>query len=112
MEFLTRPFPPEAILQRKGHGGKMHSYIPTFAVVERLNEACDNGWSFEVVKHEIVEDGFIVIGKLIVDGVVKMAFGGATITRDAEGPIIDLGDTAKSAARALSKCRTARATRH
>ncbi len=96
-EILTRPFPPELVRQRQGQGGKMLSYVPTFAVVERLIEACD-AWSFEIVKHELVGDDMIVIGKLVADGVVKMAFGGATVTRNNGGFVVELGDTAKAAA--------------
>lgn len=96
-KILTRPFPPELVRQRKGQGGKSLSYVPTFAVVERLSEGCTE-WSFEIVKHELVGDEMIVIGKLVADGVVKMAFGGSTVTRSREGFVVDLGDTAKGAA--------------
>lgn len=96
-KILCRPFPPELVRQRQGQGGKALSYVPTFAVVERLNEGCD-GWAFEIVKHELVGDEMIVIGKLVADGVVKMAFGGASVTRSREGLVVDLGDTAKAAA--------------
>ncbi len=96
-KILTRPFPPELVRHRQGQGGKQLSYVPTFAVVERLNEGCTE-WSFEIVKHELVGDEMIVIGKLAADGVVKMAFGGSTVTRSREGFVVDLGDTAKAAA--------------
>jgi hypothetical protein len=96
-KILTRPFPPELVRHRQGQGGKQLSYVPTFAVVERLNEGCTE-WSFEIVKHELVGDEMIVIGKLAADGVVKMAFGGATVSRSREGFVVDLGDTAKAAA--------------
>jgi hypothetical protein len=96
-DILTRPFAPEQIKQRQGQHGKMLNYIETRAVIARLNEGCD-AWAFEIVKHEIVEDEVIVVGKLVADGIIKMAFGGASITRDREGHIVDLGDTHKSAA--------------
>jgi hypothetical protein len=96
-KILCRPFPPELVRQRQGQGGKSLSYVPTFAVVERLNEGCE-AWAFEIVKHELVGDEMIVIGKLVADGVVKMAFGGASVTRSREGLVVDLGDTAKAAA--------------
>ena len=96
-DILTRPFAPEQIKQRQGQHGKTLNYIETRAVIARLNEGCD-AWAFEIVKHEIVEDEVIVVGKLVADGIIKMAFGGASITRDREGHIVDLGDTHKSAA--------------
>ena len=96
-EILCRPFGPEQVKSRQGQHGKTLSYIETHAVIARLNEGCD-AWSFEIVKHEIVEDEVIVVGKLVADGIVKMAFGGATITRDREGHLVDLGDTHKAAA--------------
>jgi hypothetical protein len=96
-EVLRRPFPPELIKTRQGQGGKTLSYIETHAVIARLNDGCD-AWSFEIVRHEIVEDEVIVIGKLVADGIVKMAFGGATITRDRDGQLVELADTYKAAA--------------
>ena len=82
--------------QRQGQGGKTLTYIPTFAVVQRLNEACD-AWSFEVVEHQILDDEIIVVAKLTADGVAKMAFGGSAITRDRDGKPVSLADDAKSA---------------
>jgi hypothetical protein len=93
---LTRPFSPEQIKQRPGQHGKMLSYIETHAVIARLNEACD-AWSFEVVRHEIHEAEVVVLGKLTADGVVKMAFGGSTITRGQDGDAVSLADDLKSA---------------
>lgn len=97
-EILTRPFPPELVRQRQGQGGKMLSYVPTFAVVERLNQAFDGAWSFEVVKHELVGDDLLVLGRLVAGSITKEAFGGATVTRNSGGFVVELGDTAKAAA--------------
>ncbi len=104
-DVLTRPFPPELIRQRQGQGGKTISYVETHAVIARLNEAADFEWSFEIVKHEIMSDEVIVLGKLTLDGVTKMAFGGSTVTRDAGGRDLSLADDLKSAASdATKKC--------
>ncbi len=104
-DVLTRPFPPELIRQRQGQGGKLLSYVETHAVIARLNEAADFEWSFEIVKHEILADEVIVLGKLTLDGVTKMAFGGSTVTRDAGGRDLSLADDLKSAASdATKKC--------
>jgi hypothetical protein len=96
-EVLCRPFPPEQIKTRPGQHGKTLSYLETHAVIARLNDGCD-AWSFEIVRHEIVEDEVIVIGRLVADGIVKMAFGGATVTRDRDGHLVELADTYKAAA--------------
>lgn len=96
-DILTRPFPPELIKQRQGQGGKTLSYVETHAVIARLNEGCD-AWSFEVVEHTVLDDEVIVVGKLNADGVVKMAFGGSSITRDRDGRPLSIADDLKSAA--------------
>lgn len=103
-ELLRRPFAPEQIKQREGHNGKMLSYVETHAVIARLNEGCDT-WNFEVVQHHVYKTEVVVVGKLIADGVVKMAFGGAAITFDRNGRVVSLADDLKAAASdALKKC--------
>ena len=67
-DVLTRPFAPEQVRTRPGQGGKSLSYVETHAVIARLNEAADFDWSFEVVKHEVLADEVIVLGKLTIDG--------------------------------------------
>ncbi len=104
-ELLTKPFPPEAIRQRQGQGGKTLNYVEAHAVVARLNEASDFGWSFEVVRHEVLADEVIVLGKLTIDGVTKMAFGGSGVTRDQSGKDVSLADDLKAAASdCIKKC--------
>lgn len=95
-DVLTRPFTAEQIKQRQGQGGKMLSYVETHAVIARLNEGCD-AWSFEVVEHTILDEEVVVIGKLVADGVTKMAFGGSTIARDRDGHPVSIADAAKAA---------------
>ena len=95
-DILTRPFPPEAIKQRPGSHGKSLSYVETHSVISRLNEGCD-GWSFEVVRHELHEAEVVVLGKLTADGVVKMAFGGSSITTNQSGEATSLADDLKAA---------------
>ena len=96
-EVLCRPFPPELIKQRQGQGAKTLSYVETHAVIARLNEGCD-AWSFEIVEHQVLEEEVVVVAKLTADGVVKMAFGGTSITRDRDGRPISIADDLKSAA--------------
>ncbi len=55
-------------------------------------------WSFEIVKHEIGDNEVIIVGKLIADEIVKMAFGGAEIKRRKESSkIVCLADDLKAA---------------
>ena len=88
-ELLTRPFEPHQLKQRPGQHGKVLSYVDVAAVITRLNEGCD-AWSFEVVSHEVQEGEAIVLGKLTAEGIVKMAFGGSTLTIDREGTVMSL----------------------
>ncbi len=103
-DVLVRPFAPEQVRTRPGQGGKSYTYVETHAVIARLNEAADFDWSFEVVKHEVLADEVIVLGKLSIDGVTKMAFGGSSVTRDGSGKEQSLADDLKAAAsKALTK---------
>ena len=96
-EILTRAFTPQQIKTRPGQGGKSLNYIETHAVIARLNEAADFEWSFEVVKHDVLADEVIVLGKLTIDGISKMAFGGSSVTRDNSGKEASLADDLKAA---------------
>jgi hypothetical protein len=93
---LRKPFPPELVKQRQGQGGKTLNYIPTPAVIARLNEGCEV-WSFEIIEHQVLEDEVVVIGKLTADGIIKMAFGGSSLTRDRNGKCVSVADDLKSA---------------
>ena len=79
-ELLTKPFPREMIRQRQGAHGQTLNYVEAHAVIARLNDASDYEWSFDIVKHDVLADEVIVLGKLTIDGVTKMAFGGSSVT--------------------------------
>jgi hypothetical protein len=96
-DVLTRPFAPEQVKTRPGQGGKQLSYVETHAVIARLNEASDHAWAFSIEKHEVLADEVIVLGKLTIDGVAKMAFGGSSVTRDNSGEEVSLADDLKAA---------------
>lgn len=96
-DVLCRPFAPEQVKHREGQGGKMLSYVEAHSVIARLNEGCDE-WSFEIVEHQILDEEVVVVAKLIADGIVKMAFGGADIARDREGRPLSIADSLKAAA--------------
>jgi hypothetical protein len=103
-QILCRPFLSEQVKTRPGQHGKTLSYISTSAVIARLIEGCD-AWSFELVKHEVLENEVIVVGKLTADGIVKMAFGGSSVTKDNSGKEVSLADDLKSASSdCLKKC--------
>ena len=97
-ELLERPFAPEQIRQRKGRNGVL-DYVEGHSVIQRLNEALEGAWSFEIVHHEIREEEVVVIGRLTAEGITKMAFGGSQVTREREsGALISISDDLKSAA--------------
>ena len=109
-ELLEKPFAPEQIKQRDGNFGKTLDYVEGHAIIQRLNDAFDGKWSFEILKHEVFEekDEVIVQGKLTAENVVKTQFGASRITRAKEtGEIISLADDLKAAATdSLKKCAT------
>jgi len=108
-QLLEKPFEPAKIKQRQGRNG-MLDYVEGHSVIQRLNDAFEGAWSFEVLKHEIVEDRdeILVLGKLSAEGVVKMQFGTTQITRERDSKaIVSIGDDLKAAATdALKKCAT------
>jgi hypothetical protein len=106
-ELLERPFLPEQIRQRKGRNGVL-DYVEGHSVIQRLNEALEGAWSFEIVHHEIREEEVVVLGKLVAGEVTKMQFGASQVTREREsGALVSLGDDLKAAGTdALKKCAT------
>lgn len=96
-DVLCRPFPPEQVKQREGQGGKILSYVEAHNVVARLNEACEQGWAFEIIEHQVLDEEVIVVAKLTADGIVKMSFGGSSITRDRAGRPVSIADDLKAA---------------
>ena len=106
-ELLEKPFTPEQIRQRKGRNG-MLDYVEGHSVIQRLNEALEGAWSFEIVHHEVREEEVVVIGRLSAGGIVKMAFGGSQVTREREsGALISISDDLKAASTdAMKKCAT------
>ncbi|MFC1817470.1 Rad52/Rad22 family DNA repair protein [Thermodesulfobacteriota bacterium] len=107
-QLLEQPFSPEEIKQRDGSFGQTLAYVSGHTVIQRLNDAFESAWSFEIVSHEIQQDEVIVLGKLTAESTVKTQFGSSRITRAREtGEMISLADDLKSAATdALKKCAT------
>jgi hypothetical protein len=106
-DLLEKPFEPGQIRQRKGRNG-MLDYVEGHSVIQRLNEALEGAWSFEIVQHEVREDEVLVLARLSAGGLVKMNFGVSQVTREREsGALVSLGDDLKAAATdALKKCAT------
>ena len=97
-QLLEKPFEPAQIRQRKGRNG-MLDYVEGHSVIQRLNEALEGAWSFEIVQHEVREDEVLVLAKLSAEGLVKMNFGVSQVTREREsGALVSLGDDLKAAA--------------
>ena len=48
---LEKPFEPEQI-RRRGRDGLL-DYVEGHSVIQRLNDALDAGWSFEITHHEV-----------------------------------------------------------
>ena len=107
-QLLELAFGPEEIKQRDGSFGQTLAYVSGHTVIQRLNDAFESAWSFEIVSHEIQQDEVIVIGKLSAEGIAKSQFGSSRITRTREtGEAISLASDLKSAATdALKKCAT------
>lgn len=68
LEHLQRPFPREAVKQRKGGGGRMYDYIPTHLVIHRLNDATGHNWDWRIVNLERHGDLLMCYGELTIPG--------------------------------------------
>jgi len=96
-QLLEKPFEPAQIRQRKGRNGLL-DYVEGHSVIQRLNEALDGQWSFEIMQHEIREDEVLVLVKLTAEGITKMNFGVSQVTRERDsGALVSLGDDLKAA---------------
>jgi hypothetical protein len=109
-EILEKQFNQEQIKQREGHLGKMLDYIEGHAVIQRLNDAFDSNWSFNVIEHNILKETgeVVILGQLSAGNIVKSQFGSSRITRNRQtSEIVSLADDLKAAATdALKKCAT------
>jgi hypothetical protein len=107
-QLLEQTFSQEEIKQRDGSFGQTLAYVSGHTVIQRLNDAFESVWSFEIASHEVHKDEVIVIGKLTAGGIIKTQFGSSRVTRAREtGESISLADDLKSAATdSLKKCAT------
>ena len=109
LDVLTKPFPKDQIRQREGRHGKMLDYVETHAVIARLNEAFEGGWSFRIKTYWKEDEEVVVMGNLTAGGQDKQQFGSSSLTRaKGSGSPVSIGDDLKAAASdALKKCATA-----
>ena len=83
-ELLEKPFEKEQIKQRKGSFGEVIDYVETHAVIQRLNDAFEGQWSFEIVSQDQHGDELVVSGKLTADNISKMQFGSKKVTTNSK----------------------------
>src|SRR5438132_12730756 len=107
-ELLEKPFSPDQIKQREGLYGDVLDYVEGSAVIQRLNDAFNAEWTFEVLDHHIYEKEVVVLGKLTAQGIAKCQFGKSKITRTKETKAeVSIGDDLKAAVTdAIKKCAT------
>lgn len=97
-ELLEKEFESEQIKTRKGNYGKDIDYIETAPVIQRLNDALDGSWSFDVVDYIIKDNDVAILGKLSTNGDTKMQWGSRKIGKNRKtGEIINIGDDLKAA---------------
>lgn len=65
---LSDPFPPQALRQREGQGGKRFTYVEGQTVIRRLNEATEGRWDMRIVNTEWRADLLIVTVELTIPG--------------------------------------------
>lgn len=99
-ELLEKHFTAEQIKQRDGGYGEVIDYLEGATVIQRLNEAFNGEWSFEIIEHLIQEKEVLVSGKLTANGITKTQYGNKA--RESS-----VGDDLKAAATdCIKKCAT------
>jgi len=116
IEILSRKF--EVVKEREGPGKKMFKYIPTKAVVQRLNEAFGCEWSSRAESEQIIDDEVVIRIRLSVTSdsskevVIHDGYASHPIFRytygDNIGKTINIGNSFRSAS---SKALKAAATK-
>ena len=110
LQILSEATPQNKIKQRPGPGGMTLNYVEIGYVVNKLDEAFNHLWEFEILDEKVGETQVWVKGRLTVHlapdfSLKKEAYGGATIKKFKEGGVIDVGNDMKAAASdSLKKC--------
>lgn len=68
VEELTKKFPEEAHKHRPGPGKSTFTYVEGHTVINRLNEATGNRWSFEIIQQWVDGDIRFCWGRLVIPG--------------------------------------------
>ena len=98
-QLLEQAFSADQIKQREGDSGRAIDYIEGHSVIQRLNDAFESAWSFEIISHEIHQEEVVVIGKLTAGTLAKSQFGSSRITRNRDTKeIVSLADDLKATA--------------
>jgi len=81
---LTRPFQQELIKYRRGFNNKQLAYVETIHYINRLNEAFNYQWDWQVINYTVTDDQVYCQGRLTVEIngklINKESFGGKDIT--------------------------------
>ena len=97
---LTAPFRKNQIKQRPGSFGATLSYVEGSAVIERLNQAFNHSWNFEILTVEINAEAGDVLAhvRIVAEGIIKEGYGSSQITHNRDsGEMVDLGSNIKAA---------------
>lgn len=101
LDALGKPFPKNALKQRKGGGGRSFTYVETHTVIHRLNSAT-NGWDFHIKDVQWRNDVLIVQGELTIHGLgTRSGFGVQQVVERAGEDLVK-----GAASDALKKCAT------
>lgn len=74
-DILTKPFPKEAIKQRRGNGGIMLNYVSVQDCLRRLIKATGNKFGFKVLAVEIRDGLAMATVELEIDGSKRQHIG-------------------------------------
>ena len=81
---LTRPFQQELIKYRRGFNNKQLAYVETIHYINRLNEAFNYQWDWQVINYTVTDNQVYCQGRLTVEIngklINKESFGGKDIT--------------------------------
>lgn len=96
IDILKRPFPKDLIKHRRGSDGAQLAYVEVNHYIDRLDEAFQHDWSYELTKRETIGEQVIVEIRLTAGGLTKTGLEGVAISRH-NGAAVSVADDAKMA---------------
>lgn len=88
-EALNREFNPGVLRKKRGQGGRELSYIPCWAVIERLNETLGIGeWSWKIISREVLGESVVVFGEIHALGQIFSGEDCADIVKSKTGGLV------------------------